>query len=196
MFTLPILPYEQSALEPYMSARTLEFHYGKHHQAYLDNLNKLIIGTEFENMSLVDIVVKTANNPALSAIFNNAAQSYNHQIFWQCLAPAETKIEPTAAVLDLINKSFGSLTDFYAQFKTAALGQFGSGWVWLVREGEVLKIMKTANANNPLTSGLKILLALDVWEHSYYLDYQNRRADFVEAVLHNLLNWKFVQDNL
>ncbi len=116
MFTLPILPYEQSALEPYMSARTLEFHYGKHHQAYLDNLNKLIVGTEFENMSLVDIVVKTANNPAMSAIFNNAAQSYKHQIIWQCLSPAETKIEPSVAVLVLINKSFGSLTDFFALF--------------------------------------------------------------------------------
>lgn len=196
MFTLPILGYDQSALEPFMSARTLEFHYGKHHQAYIDNLNKLVAGTEFEPMSLEDIIVKTANKPEQSAIFNNAAQAYNHQIFWQCLRPVADKIEAPVEALALVAKSFGSLDNFYAEFKTAALGQFGSGWVWLVRDGETLKIMKTANADNPLAHGLKILFALDVWEHSYYLDYQNRRADFVEAVLRNLLNWEFVKNNL
>ncbi len=196
MFTLPALSYELSALEPHMSARTLEFHYGKHHQAYIDNLNKLIAGTELESETLEGIILKTANNQEKIAIFNNAAQSYNHEFFWQCLKPVDLHLEIPASLLDLINKSFSSLESFQAEFKAAALGQFGSGWVWLVRDGDSLKIMKTANADNPIAHGLKPLFALDVWEHSYYLDYQNRRGDFVEAILKNLVNWNFVSRNL
>lgn len=196
MFTLPSLSYSLSALEPHMSARTLEFHYGKHHQAYIDNLNKLIAGTDLEPMSLKDIILKTAGNPDQAAIFNNAAQSYNHEFFWQCLRPAASELKPAASLLELINKSFGSLEAFQTEFKTVALGQFGSGWAWLVQDGGSLKIMKTANADNPVAHGLKPLFALDVWEHSYYLDYQNRRGDFVEAVLKNLVNWDFVEKNL
>lgn len=196
MFTLPLLPYIMSALEPHMSARTLEFHYGKHHQTYIDNLNKLVAGMDLEKISLKEIILKTANDSGQVAIFNNAAQSFNHEFFWQCLKPADTKMEVASDLLELINKSFGSLDSFQTEFKTAALGQFGSGWVWLIQDKDGLKIMKTANADNPIAKGLKPLFALDVWEHSYYLDYQNRRGDFVEAVMKNLVNWDFIRKNL
>jgi len=197
MFTLPLLPYEKTALEPHMSVKTLEFHYGKHHQAYIDNLNKLAAGTEFEKETLESIIKKTANNPEQAGVFNNAAQAYNHDFFWKGLKPAASEIaEPAAELLAAINKNFGSLGNFYGEFKTAALGVFGSGWVWLVKDGEALKVMKTANADTPLAHNLKPLWALDVWEHSYYLDYQNRRADYIETVLRNLINWKFVAANL
>lgn len=196
MFTLPLLPYEQSALAPHMSARTLEFHYGKHHQAYIDNLNKLVAGTAWEKESLENIITKSAGVPEQAGLFNNAAQAYNHAFFWNCLRPATEKMEPDAELLNLINNFFGSLDDFYAQLKAAALGQFGSGWAWLVKDGETLKIMKTANADNPLAHGLKPLFAIDVWEHAYYLDYQNRRADFAAAILSSLINWKFISKNL
>ena len=196
MFTLQSLPYEKTALEPHISERTLEFHHDKHHQAYVDNLNKLVAGTELETASLEDIIVKTAGSATQAAIFNNAGQVYNHDIFWQSLRPAGTIVEPGVKTLALINSSFGSLENFYSEFKTLALSQFGSGWAWLATDGTILKLMKTANADNPLTSGLKPLFGLDVWEHSYYLDYQNRRADFIEAVLQNLINWNFIEANL
>ncbi len=196
MFTLPKLPYELAALEPHMSAKTLEFHYGKHHQAYIDNLNKLITGTDLEKETLENIIMVVANNPEKASIFNNAAQAYNHDFFWKGLRPADGMIEPAPVLLEAINKSFGSLGNFYGEFKTAATGVFGSGWVWLVKDGEVLKIMKTANADTPLAHNLRPLWSLDVWEHAYYLDYQNRRADFIEAVLRNLVNWEFVAANL
>ncbi|MCX6795062.1 MAG: superoxide dismutase [Candidatus Falkowbacteria bacterium] len=196
MFTLPLLPYEKMALEPSMSARTLEFHYGKHHQTYIDNLNKLVIGTGLEQETLENIIIKTANNPDKVGIFNNAAQAYNHDFFWRGLRPATVPMEPAPELLALINKNFTSLDNFYNEFKAAAIGVFGSGWVWLVKDGENLKIMKTANADNPLAYNLKPLWVLDVWEHAYYLDYQNRRADYIEAVLRNLVNWKFVAANL
>lgn len=196
MFTLPILPYEKTALEPHMSAKTLEFHYGKHHQAYIDNLNKLVAGTGLEKETLEAIIVKTANDPEQAGIFNNAAQAYNHYFFWKGLRPADGIAEPEPELLALIEKSFGSLGNFYGEFKTAATGVFGSGWVWLVKDGDSLKIIKTANADNPLAHKLRPLWTLDVWEHAYYLDYQNRRADFIEAVLCNLINWKFIAANL
>ena len=196
MFTLPILPYGKTALEPYMSAKTIEFHYGKHHQTYIDNLNKLIADTDMEKDSLENIITATAGNPEQAGIFNNAAQAYNHYLFWKGLRPAGGVMEPAPELLDVINKSFGSLGNFYGEFKAAATSVFGSGWVWLVKDGKDLKIIKTANADNPLAHGLKPLWALDVWEHSYYLDYQNRRADFIEAVLRNLINWEFVAENL
>jgi len=196
MFTLPSLPFISNALEPHISARTLEFHYGKHHQTYIDNLNKLIVGTALENESLENIIAQTTGVNEQAAIFNNAAQVYNHNFFWLSLQPVNTPSVPSEQLLTLINTSFGSLDNFYSEFKNAASGQFGSGWVWLVKDGETLKIMKTTNADNPLTHNLKPLLTIDVWEHAYYLDYQNRRVDFVTAVLANLLNWEFAQTNL
>jgi Fe-Mn family superoxide dismutase len=196
MFTLPVLPYDQAALEPQISAKTISFHYGKHHQTYIDNLNKLITGTDLENESLESIIVKTAGQADKIAIFNNAAQHYNHSFFWQCLRPVAQKMEPSEKLVAALTASFGSLDNFYAEFKTAALGQFGSGWVWLVKDGESLKIMKTANADTPIAHNLKPLFVLDVWEHAYYLDYQNRRADFAEAILKNLINWEFIEKNL
>ena len=196
MFTLSLLPFEKIALEPYISARTLEFHYGKHHQTYVDNLNKLVNGTDLETENLENIIIKTKGSANQLSIFNNAAQIYNHEFFWKSLRPTSTTSEPSPELLTLINSSFGSLENFYAEFKTAALGQFGSGWAWLVREGEALKIVKTSNADTPIAQGLKPLLTIDVWEHAYYLDYQNKRADYLEAILKNLLNWEFAQSNL
>jgi Fe-Mn family superoxide dismutase len=196
MFTLIALPYDKAALEPHISARTMEFHYGKHHQAYVDNLNKLVAGTDLEKESLESIIMKTAGKLEQAAIFNNAAQNFNHNVFWSCLRPAATKMEPSEKVLAAISTAFGSLDNFYAEFKTAAVGQFGSGWVWLATDGQKLQVMKTANADNPLTHKARPLFALDVWEHSYYLDYQNRRGDFVDAVLKNLINWDYIATNL
>jgi len=196
MFTLSLLPFEKSALEPHISAKTLEFHYGKHHQTYVDNLNKLIAGTELETASLENIISQTSGSVNQAAIFNNAAQVYNHDFFWKSLRPLAEPAEPSPELTSLINESFGSLENFYNEFKTIALSQFGSGWAWLVREDQKLKIIKTANADTPLAHGQKPLLTIDVWEHAYYLDYQNRRGDFVEGILKNLLNWKFAQTNL
>lgn len=196
MFILPSLPYEKTALEPYVSAHTLDFHYGKHHQTYIDNLNKLVSGTEFETSSLEDIILKTVGSLNQAAIFNNAAQAYNHDFFWHSLRPAAKLSEPSSELRALIDKSFGNLENFYNEFKAAALGQFGSGWVWLVKDGADLKIMKTANADTPIAHDLKPLLTIDVWEHAYYLDYQNRRADFVDGVMKNILNWEFAESNL
>ncbi len=196
MFTLKSLPFAKNALEPYMSEKTLDFHYGKHHQAYVDNLNKLIEGTELANLSLEEIVLKSFEKNEMTAIFNNAAQVFNHNIFWDSLSSkAEDRIIPEE-VLSLINSSFGSLENFYTQFKTVALSQFGSGWTWLVKSDKGLEIIKTPNAENPLVRSLKPILALDVWEHSYYLDYQNRRADFVDAIMMNLFNWSFALANI
>jgi superoxide dismutase, Fe-Mn family len=196
MFTLLPLPYEKKALEPHISEKTIEFHYGKHHQAYIDNLNKLIAGTDLEKESLENIILAAVKDSEQAAIFNNAAQAYNHDFFWKGLRPTDGPQEPAAELLELINKSFGSLGEFYGNFKTAATGVFGSGWVWLVKDGEDLKIIKTANADNPLVHNLRPLWVLDVWEHAYYLDYQNRRAEYIEAVLRNLINWNFIAANL
>lgn len=196
MFTLNSLPFPVTALEPHLSAKTLEFHYGKHHQAYIDNLNKLIAGTSLEAANLEDIIRQTAGSANQAAIFNNAAQVFNHDFFWQSLRPADASKEPSVELLNLINNSFGSFENFLTEFKNAALSQFGSGWAWLVKDGAQLKIIKTANADNPLAQNLKPLLALDVWEHAYYLDYQNRRGDYLDAVLKNLLNWEWAQKNL
>ncbi len=196
MFTLKPLPFAKNALEPHMSEKTLEFHYGKHHQAYIDNLNKLVAGTDLESLSLEEIIVKTAGKPEQAAIFNNAAQSYNHEFFWNCLSAESDDRAIPAGLSKMIIEAFGSLDGFYEQFKTAALGQFGSGWAWLAKGENGLEIIKTANGDNPLTHNLKPILGLDIWEHSYYLDYQNRRGDFVEAVMKNLFNWNFAAKNL
>lgn len=196
MFTLPLLPFDKNGLEPIISAQTLDFHYGKHHQTYVDNLNKFIAGSDLENETLENIIIKTSSDVEKVAIFNNATQVYNHSFFWQSLKPSNKKSEPSQDMFEMINKSFGSLDNFYSDFKAAAVSQFGSGWAWLVMENGELKIIKTANADTPIAHGLKPLLTIDVWEHAYYLDYQNRRADFVEAILKNLLNFEFAESNL
>ncbi len=196
MFTLMTLPYDRAALEPHMSQETLDFHYGKHHQAYVDNLNKLIAGTDLETASLEEIIRQTAGSQDKAAIFNNAAQVYNHDFFWQNLRPADSTKEPGEKIASAISQAFGSLDSFYVQFKETAMSQFGSGWAWLAKDGDKLAIMKTANADNPLAHGLEPLIAVDVWEHSYYVDYRNRRADYLDAVLRHLLNWEFIENRL
>lgn len=196
MFNLPSLSFAKEALEPHISARTLDFHHGKHHQTYIDNLNKMIAGTPLENETLEIIITKTAADPSQKAIFNNAAQHYNHSFFWNSLRPGGSENLPSSRLLMMIKTDFGDLEKFYAEIKAAALAQFGSGWAWLVAEDGHLKIMKTPNAEMPEGPGLRRLLTLDVWEHAYYLDYQNRRADFAEAVIRQLFNWDFAEKNL
>jgi len=186
-FQLPLLPYAQNALEPYISARTLEFHYGKHHQAYVNNLNNLIKGTEFENASLEDIIKN-----ATGGVFNNAAQIWNHTFYWESLAP-KSGGEPAGALTDVINKSYGSFVQFKEKFSAASATLFGSGWVWLVKKNDrTLDIVQESNAGNPMKNGSIPLLTCDVWEHAYYLDYQNRRPDYI-AAFWNLINWKMVE---
>lgn len=192
---LPSLPYADNALEPVISAKTIVFHYGKHHKGYVDNLNKLIAGTEFADLPLTKIITKTAGIADKAAIFNNAAQTWNHTFYWQSLKPKGGG-EPPSALKQKIAASFGSVDDCKKELATAAMAQFGSGWAWLVLDGDKLKVVKTANADVPLTTGIKPLLTIDVWEHAYYLDYQNRRADYVNAVLDKLINWNFAADNL
>ena len=195
MFILKALPFANNDLEPHISSRTLEYHYGKHHQTYVDNLNKLILDTDLADLSLEEIIKLSANQSEKAGIFNNAAQVYNHDFFWSSLRPAMSSMPVPAALMSLIESSFGSLEKMLEDFKAAALGQFGSGWAWLVKDGDLLKIIKTANADSAFLHGVQPLLVLDVWEHAYYLDYQNRRADFTAAVLHNLLNWNFAAHN-
>jgi Fe-Mn family superoxide dismutase len=171
------------------------FHYGKHHKAYVDNLNKLVAGTELADLSLDKIIAATAGQPDKAAIFNNAAQVWNHTFYWQCLKPGGGG-EPTGALKQQIEASFGSMDACREELAAAAATQFGSGWAWLVQDGDKLKAVKTGNADLPLTMGMKPLLTIDVWEHAYYLDYQNRRADYVNAVLDKLINWDFAAANL
>lgn len=193
-FSLMPLPYAKDALAPHMSAQTLEFHHEKHHKAYVDTLNKLIIGTAYADAPLEEIIRATAKDESQTKIFNNAGQVWNHNFFWNCMSPKSAK--PTGNIAQQIDKAFGNLDDFKAQFKEAATGQFGSGWAWLVMDHGTLKITKTGNAMNPLPEGHKALLTCDVWEHAYYLDYQNRRADMVSVFLDKLVNWDFVAQNI
>jgi Fe-Mn family superoxide dismutase len=181
-------------LEPIITATTISFHYGKHHAGYVDNLNKLIAGTEYTGLSLEEIIASTAGRPERTAIFNNAAQTWNHTFYWGSMRP-QGGGEPPAALKQRIEASFGSVDACKKELASAALSQFGSGWAWLVLEGGRLKVVKTANAEVPLTTGMKPLLAIDVWEHAYYLDYQNRRADYLAAVLDKLINWEFALQN-
>ncbi|MGC8878092.1 MAG: superoxide dismutase [Anaerolineae bacterium] len=191
---LPPLPYAENALEPVISATTISFHYGKHHRAYLDNMNKLIAGSELAELGLEELVRAVAGKPDKVAIFNNAAQTWNHTFYWNSLRPNGGG-EPPAALKQVILAAFGDMEKFKQEFANAAVTQFGSGWAWLVRDGDTLKIVKTANAETPLVSGMKPLLTIDVWEHAYYLDYQNRRVDYVNAVIEKLLNWEFALAN-
>ena len=192
---LPPLPFADNALDPVISANTLSFHYGKHHKAYVDNLNKLVAGTEFADLSLEQVITATAGRADKAGIFNNAAQTWNHTFYWNSLVPKGGG-EPPAALKQKIEASFGTVEACKQELATAATTQFGSGWAWLALDGDKLKVVKTANANVPLTEGMKPLLVIDVWEHAYYLDYQNRRADYVNAVLDKLINWGFAANNL
>ncbi|MGY4611149.1 superoxide dismutase [Thermostichus sp. MS-CIW-38] len=187
-FELPALPYPADALKPYMSAETFSYHHGKHHAAYVANLNKLIEGTDLANKSLEEIIKATFGDPNKAGIFNNAAQVWNHTFFWESMKPGGGGA-PTGPIADKINADFGGYDKFAEAFKTAAATQFGSGWAWLVLEDGTLKVTKTPNAENPLVHGQTPLLTLDVWEHAYYLDYQNRRPDFISAYLEHLVNW-------
>ncbi|HAT8180367.1 TPA: superoxide dismutase [Fe] [Legionella pneumophila] len=189
-FTLPQLPYALDALAPHISKETLEYHYGKHHNTYVTNLNKLIPGTEFESMTLEEIIMK-----AKGGIFNNAAQVWNHTFYWHSMSPNGGG-EPKGKLAEAINKSFGSFAAFKEQFTQTAATTFGSGWAWLVQDQSgALKIISTSNAGTPMTEGLKALLTCDVWEHAYYIDYRNRRPDYIEAFW-SLANWDFASSNL
>ncbi|HTZ38357.1 MAG TPA: superoxide dismutase [Stellaceae bacterium] len=192
-FKLPPLPYPKDALEPFVSAKTLEFHHDKHHKTYVDTLNKLVEGKPEAEQSLEELIVATYHDDSKTAIFNNAAQAWNHEFFWPCLKKGEG--EPEGDLKKAIDHDFGGVEKFAAAFKEAATTQFGSGWAWLVLDAGRLKVVKTGNAVNPIAGGQAALLTCDVWEHAYYLDYQNRRADFVEAFLDHLVNWEFVADN-
>ena len=192
---LPKLPYAENALEPVVSAQTIGFHYGKHHKAYVDNLNNLIKGTDLESAPLETIVLNTAGKPDKTAIFNNAAQTWNHTFYWNSMKPSGGG-KPGAKMAQMIDASFGGWDNFRKELATTTIGQFGSGWGWLVMDGGKLKVVRTGNADVPMTAGMKPLLTIDVWEHAYYLDHQNKRADYVNGVTDKLLNWDFAERNL
>lgn len=195
LHVLPPLPYAEDALDPIISGRTIEFHYRKHHKGYVDTLNKLVGGTELASLSLEKLIAETVGKADKVAIFNNAAQTWNHNFYWRSLRPKGGG-EPPAGLKQMIEASFGNLDACKRDLAIAATRKFGSGWAWLVQEAGNLKVVKTGNAETPLANGVRRLLAIDVWEHAYYLDYQNRRADYVNAVLDNLINWDFAADNL
>ncbi|WIG98298.1 superoxide dismutase [Myxococcus sp. SDU36] len=188
-FTLPELPYKKDALQPHMSAETLEFHHDKHHAAYVTNLNKLLDGKPEANKSLEEVILNSEGG-----VFNNAAQVWNHTFFWQCMKPAGGG-KPTGELAAAIDRDFGSFEKFKEEFSTAAATQFGSGWAWLVLEGGKLKVTKTGNADLPMKHGQKALLTIDVWEHAYYIDFRNARPKFIETFLTHLVNWDFVAQN-
>ena len=190
-------PYAEDALAPQCSAKTISFHYGKHHKTYVDKLNGLIEGTELADKSLEEIIKVTAGDAAKAGVFNNAAQVWNHTFFWNSMTPDGGGGKPRGDVAGCLNSAFGDYDKFAAEFKAAAVGRFGSGWAWLVLdERAVPKVISTANAETPIAMGMKPLLTIDVWEHAYYLDYQNRRPDWVQAFLDTLVNWEFVGKNM
>ena len=189
-FELPALPYEMDALAPHISKETLEFHYGKHHQTYVTNLNNLVEGTEDANKSLEDIILSSDGG-----LFNNAAQVWNHTFYWNSLSPNGGGT-PTGPIADKIDAAFGSYENFVTEFSQAAITQFGSGWAWLVEDGSGLSLLKTANADLPMKHSAKAILTIDVWEHAYYVDYRNARPKYVETLINNLINWDFANANL
>lgn len=196
MITIPKLPFTKDALEPYISSRTLDFHYGKHHNAYVVNTNKLLENHALKDKTLEEIIESTAGDSSQAGLFNNAAQVWNHTFYWSSIKPKGGG-QPTGKIADRINKDLGGYDKFVASFQTAGVGQFGSGWAWLVvNKNGKLEVIKTANADTPLARGLKPVLTLDVWEHAYYLDYQNRRPDYVKSFMENLLNWDFANSNI
>jgi len=192
---LPDLPYAQDALEPHISSQTLSFHHGKHHNTYVTNLNNLIEGTDLAGASLEDIIKATAKDAGKAGIFNNAAQVWNHTFYWHSMKPNGGGA-PSGAIAAKITADFGSYDNFTEQFKTAGLTQFGSGWAWLVLKDNKLEIMKTANADTPIAHGVKPILTVDVWEHAYYLDYQNARPNYLDTFISSLINWDFANSNL
>jgi Fe-Mn family superoxide dismutase len=194
-FELPDLPYDYEALAPYMSAKTLHLHHDKHHQAYVTNLNNLIEGTEFAGKSLEDIVTGSYGDAAKQGIFNNAGQHWNHNLFWRIMKKGGGG-SPGGELAKRIDDAFGSFDAFKEQFKTAGVTQFGSGWAWLAVQGDQLKVMKTPNGENPLVHGMRPILGVDVWEHAYYVDYENRRPEYLAAFLNNLVNWDEVEAEL
>eukprot|EP01018_Ginkgo_biloba_P007460 Gb_18841 [translate_table: standard] len=198
--TVPLIrlkppPFKLDALEPHMSQRTLEYHWGKHHRSYVDNLNKQILGTEFEGYTVEEIIKAAYNNGNRLPPFNNAAQAWNHEFFWESMKPGGGK-KPTGEILELIEKDFGSYDEFLKQFKQAAATQFGSGWAWLVLKDNKLVVEQTPDALNPLVWGHTPLLTIDVWEHAYYLDYQNRRPDYISIFMDELVSWDAVKSRL
>ncbi|MGD0094573.1 MAG: superoxide dismutase [Planctomycetota bacterium] len=193
--TLPPLPYGEEALAPHISARTISIHYGKHHKAYVDNVNNLVKGTELAKLELKDLIKAAGGKKETAALFNNAAQVFNHTFYWNSMK-ASGGGKPTGKIAEALDAAFGSYDKFVTEFSEAAKTQFGSGWAWLVTDGAKLSILKTANADTPLVHDLKPLLTIDVWEHAYYLDYQNRRPDYIKAWIENLINWDFANKNL
>ena len=194
-FELPSLPYASDALAPYMSSETLDFHHGKHHQTYVTNLNNLVKDSDMQDASLEDIVIKSSKDASMAGIFNNAGQHWNHILFWQCMKPNGGGAMPSE-LENRINSDFGSVDQFKEAFVQAGTTQFGSGWAWLAIDNGKLVVTKSANASNPLVEGLKPILGCDVWEHSYYIDYRNKRPDYLKAFLDNLVNWEFVSSHL
>ena len=194
-FELPSLPYANDALAPYMSAETLDFHHGKHHQTYVTNLNNLLKDHELQSSSLEDIVVKTSKDASMAGIFNNAGQHWNHILFWRCMKPNGGGSIPSE-LEGRLNSDFGSVEQFKEAFIQAGTTQFGSGWAWLAIDNGKLVVTKSPNASNPLVDGMKPILGCDVWEHSYYIDYRNRRPDYLKAFLDSLVNWEFVASQL
>ena len=194
-FELPSLPYANDALAPYMSSETLDFHHGKHHQTYVTNLNNLLKDHELQSSSLEDIVVKTSKDASVAGIFNNAGQHWNHILFWQCMKPNGGGSIPSE-LEGRLNSDFGSVEQFKEAFIQAGTTQFGSGWAWLAIDNGKLVVTKSPNASNPLVDGMKPILGCDVWEHSYYIDYRNKRPDYLKAFLDSLVNWEFVASQL
>jgi len=194
-FTLPRLPWAESALEPAISARTIGLHYGKHHRTYVDKLNELVAGTRLAEMPLEQVIVESARDKERQKIFNNAAQAWNHTFFWNCLRPAGSG-GPQGELARRIDADLGGVDRFKQDFAKAAVDCFGSGWAWLVERDGKLAVIATSNAGTPIATGATPLLTIDVWEHAYYIDYQNRRPEFVDAVIGRLLNWEFAQQQL
>jgi superoxide dismutase, Fe-Mn family len=194
-YELSPLPYDYTALEPYISKSTLEFHHDKHHAAYVNNYNAAIEGTDLAGKSIEEVIKTIAGDPSKAGIFNNAAQAWNHTFYWNSIKPNGGG-NPSGALADKINSDFGSFDKFVEEFKKAGATQFGSGWAWLVLDNGTLKVTKTPNADNPITTGQIPLLTMDVWEHAYYLDYQNRRPAYIDDFVAKLINWDFVAENL
>ena len=194
-FELPSLPYASDALAPYMSSETLDFHHGKHHQTYVTNLNNLVKDTDMRDSSLEEIVVKSSKDPSMAGIFNNAGQHWNHILFWQCMKPNGGGSIPSE-LESRITSDLGGIDEFKEAFIQAGITQFGSGWAWLAIDNGKLVVTKSPNASNPLVDGMKPILGCDVWEHSYYIDYRNKRPDYLKAFLDSMVNWEFVASQL
>ncbi|WP_347938800.1 superoxide dismutase [Rickettsia oklahomensis] len=194
-FILPDLPYDKESFKPYFTHETFDYHHGKHHNAYVQNLNNLLKDKEELQKKDLEEIIKWSSQNSNAAIFNNAAQIWNHTFFWHSIKP-QGGGKPSSKILEQINKDFGSFKEFCEQFKQNAVGQFGSGWAWLVYHDNRLQIIKTDNAGTPIANGMKPILACDVWEHAYYIDYYNKRSDYVEIFIQHMINWKFVEDNL